>query len=158
MQLTLATSKVIKQCSLCLSDIAMYPSRANRATIFFCNKACHRTYKNKISNPSWTRDITGINNPMFGKHPIAWNKGMKGAECFNWRGGIHSRGDGYVRINIDGNRLLYHRYLLSKVGADIAGKVVHHIDHNPSNNELANFMIFNTQSEHVKYEHANPVT
>jgi len=85
---------------------------------------------------------------MFGKHPIAWNKDMKGEECHNWKGGLHKRKDGYYRINIDGERKLYHRHIL-----DIKDKsVVHHKDHNPSNNSIDNLMVFNTQADHVKFE------
>lgn len=87
---------------------------------------------------------------MFGKHPNAWNKGIKGEKSHNWKGGIHKRKDGYVRININGERILYHRYLLNEKITDT--DVVHHIDHNPSNNSIENLMIFNSQSEHIKYE------
>jgi hypothetical protein len=36
----------------------------------------------------------------------------------------------------------------------VEGRVVHHIDHNPSNNNISNLMVFDSQSEHVKYENA----
>lgn len=88
---------------------------------------------------------------MYGKHPIAWNKGLIGQNCHNWKGGIHQREDGYVRINVKGTRKLLHRHILQdKLKAN---NVVHHIDHNPSNNEINNLMVFESQSEHVKYEH-----
>ena len=92
---------------------------------------------------------------MYGKHPKAWNKGKKGELDSNWKGGLHPRKDGYFRINLHGERKLYHRYLLEKEGQDIKNKIVHHIDHNPSNNNLDNLMVFNNQSEHVKYEAAH---
>jgi len=85
---------------------------------------------------------------MYGKHHIAWNKDIKGEKCHNWKGGLHKRKDGYYRININGERKLYHRHLL---GLD-KGKVVHHKDHNPSNNSIDNLMVFENQTEHVKFE------
>lgn len=85
---------------------------------------------------------------MYGTHPTAWNKGKKGEESFNWRGGIHTRKDGYVRINILGERHLFHRYLLKDKLDD--KKVVHHKDHNPSNNDIENLEVLGSQSEHAK--------
>ena len=91
---------------------------------------------------------------MYGKNTTAWNKGIKGELCHNWKGGLSRRKDGYFRINIDGKRKLYHRYLLEKNGEDLTEKVVHHKNGNPSDNRLDNLMVFNNQSEHVKYEYA----
>lgn len=142
---------VKKTCENCSKEIEMFPSRAKKANVFFCNKSCHRTYKNKKDNPSWKRDLSGENNPMFGKSKEAWNKGLKGELSHNWKGGLHKRKDGYFRINIDGERYLYHRHLLGLINSD---KVVHHKDNNPSNNELDNLEVFEGQSQHIKYGHS----
>jgi hypothetical protein len=115
----------------------------------FCNKSCYRSYENVINNPSLTRDLSGKNNPMFGKHKVAWNKDLKGKDCHNWKGGIHKRKDGYFRINIDGVRFLYHRYILGIND----NKVVHHLDENPSNNSIDNLVVCKNQSEHIKKYH-----
>lgn len=115
----------------------------------FCGKSCFRIYKNKIDNPSWNRDLSGKNNPMFGKHRVAWNKGKIGDNCHNWRGGLHKRKDGYFRININGVRYLYHRYILG-INDD---KVVHHLDKNKSNNLIENLVVCKNQSEHIKKHH-----
>ena len=81
---------------------------------------------------------------------------MKGEDCHNWKGGIHKRSDGYWRINIDGKRYLQHRVLAGL--KDMIGKVVHHKDGNPSNNDLINLKVFDNQAEHVKYEKDNAFT
>lgn len=99
-----------------------------------------------LDNP--VGDMSGEKNPMFGRHLKAWNKDIKGEESHNWKGGIHKRIDGYVRVNIKGKRFLYHRVLTNAKD----GQVVHHIDHNPSNNSIENLKVFNSQSEHVVYE------
>jgi hypothetical protein len=143
------TGKVKKICSNCGKEIEMFPSRAKKAEIFFCNKSCHRAYKNKDDNPSKHRDLSGKNNPMFGKHPVAWNKGMKGELCHNWKGGLHKRFDGYYRINVNGERFLLHRFITK---AD-KGQVVHHIDGNPENNSVENLIVCESQSEHIKKYH-----
>lgn len=85
---------------------------------------------------------------MFGKHPVAWNKGLKGELCFNWKGGVHKRNDGYVRINVQGKRHLLHRYILKDKLKDT--NVVHHKDSNPSNNSLSNLLILESQAEHAR--------
>lgn len=137
-----------KQCDECKKEISLFPSRYNKSKIHFCSKSCHRIYKNKIDNPSKNRDLSGANNPMWGKHPVAWNKGVMGEKCHNWKGGLRKRKDGYYRINIDGKRYLYHRYLLKDQLKE--NNVVHHKDSNPSNNNLSNLEILENQSEHAK--------
>ena len=140
-------SKIEKTCENCGSFLLLFPSRIKKAKIFFCNKSCHRTYKNNINNPSWFRDLSGENNPMYGKTHIGCFKGIKGEKHFNWQGGLHRRKDGYFRINVDGKRYLYHRWLLKE---KLKGKeIVHHKDINPSNNDLSNLEILLNQSNHA---------
>jgi len=136
-------------CTYCHKVFEIYPCRFRKSKIFFCNKSCHRTYKNLQDNPSHYRDLSGPNNPMYGKHTKAWNKGYIGEKSHNWKGGIHKRKDGYVRININGNRYLLHRYLVrDKITDDF--QVVHHIDGNPSNNDLSNLVVLKNQTEHAR--------
>lgn len=146
---------VTKICNYCKKEVSVYPSRAKKDVKFHCSKSCLRSYQNTVNNPSWSRDLSGENNPMYGKHIPAWNKGIMGDECHNWKGGVHKRKDGYVRININGERKLLHRHLL---GVEDKKKVVHHKDHNPSNNSIENLMIFDNQSEHVRFEKENAIT
>jgi len=136
------------KCFQCKKDLLIFPSRFKNARIHFCNKSCHRSYKNTVNNPSKERDLSGENNPMYGKHPVAWNKGLKGEESHNWRGGVSKRKDGYMRINIDGERHLLHRYLLKDKVKE--GNVVHHKDNNPSNNKISNLEVLQNQSEHAR--------
>lgn len=142
--------KIKVHCTNCNKEMEVYPSRAKKSDKLFCNKSCHRSYKNKVDNPSKHRDLSGKNNPMYGVSKPAWNKGLVGENSHNWRGGLHKRKDGYYRINIGGKRYLYHRYVLGIHNID--DYVVHHIDHNPSNNNKNNLMVFRTQEDHVRYE------
>lgn len=140
-------------CHQCKKEIHLFPSRFKKAKTHFCGKSCHRTYKNLLSNPLAGKDRSGKNNPMWGRHPIAWNLGRMGEKSHNWKGGLKKRKDGYFRINVNGVRYLYHRYLLKdKIKAT---DIIHHKDHNPSNNSLDNLMVFSSQSEHVRYERLN---
>ncbi len=117
----------------------------------FCDKSCHMKLRNALANPSWTRDVRGEKNPMWGKsNPELkkWNDAHKGKNSPNWKGGVSRRKDGYMRINIDGERHLLHRYILKdKLTKE---NVVHHIDGNPSNNDPKNLMILPNQAEHAR--------
>lgn len=146
--------KIRVACKECGKEILRWPSQVQ--DLVFCNYSCHRTYKNKINNPSWSRDLSGKNNPMYGVSKVAWNKGLFGDKSPNWKGGLTQRKDGYFRIRVNGKRYLYHRYLLKDKLKD--KNVVHHLDHNPSNNNLENLKIMENQSEHVKFEKQNDST
>lgn len=139
---------MIVECSNCGAPKKIFKSQLKRSSLFFCNKSCHRSFKNNEDNPSLHRDLTGENNPMWGKHPKAWNTGLKGEQSHNWRGGIHKRKDGYVRIRVNGKRHLLHRYLLKE--ALTGENVVHHKDKNPSNNTLSNLQVLTNQAEHAR--------
>jgi hypothetical protein len=127
---------------MCGTEVKMFESRYKKAKIHFCNKSCHRKYKNKVSNPSKNRDLSGENNPMYGKHPVAWNKGL-----FK-NGSIHKRKDGYSRIRYNGKRELLHRFILKEELKE--GNVVHHIDGDRNNNKKENLIILKNQSEHAR--------
>lgn len=133
-------------CANCGKKKFIYKSQLHPKN--FCNKSCARSFKNKIDNPSKHRNLKKENNPMWGRHPVAWNKGLTGEKSHNWRGGVHKRGDGYFRINIMGKRELLHRHLLrDKLQQD---NVVHHKDKNPSNNSPENLEILPNQAEHAR--------
>jgi ribonucleoside-diphosphate reductase alpha chain len=69
--------------------------------------------------------------------------------------------DGYVRVGLRDNkkgRDLLHRLAVKDVlGEDLTGKIVHHRDNNPLNNEIANLEVM-TQSEHVALHDREAVT
>lgn len=54
--------------------------------------------------------------------------------------------DGYV---------FEHRYVLWAAGQDPRGFEVHHIDHNPRNNDLSNLQLL-SPGEHQRVHHAKP--
>lgn len=136
------------KCENCGKSKQIYPSQLKKSKIFFCDYSCHRIYKNKVANPSRSRDLKGENNPMWGKHPKAWNKGLRGKDSHNWKGGVHNRKDGYVRVYVSGKRELLHRNILKDKLKE--KNVVHHIDGNPSNNDKSNLLILPSQAEHAR--------
>lgn len=84
---------------------------------------------------------TGINNPAY-------------------NGGIYLDSNGYVVLFMPNhpnkgvkNTILEHRYVIEcKIGRYLTEtEVVHHIDFDKSNNNPDNLMLFENQSEHIKY-------
>jgi len=57
----------------------------------------------------------------------------------------------YIRIRINGKRVLEHRYIMEQfIGRQLkSNEHVHHINHNKSDNRIENLQIMNP-SEHVK--------
>lgn len=154
-------------CITCGKSITSPPSRP----AMYCSKSCHRIHKNTIANPSWTRDISGQNNPMFGIRRTGENNPMFGkrkAASHRWKGGRKIRRDGYVLICVpddypnpatvssSGTKYaLEHRVVMeSHIGRYLTKQeVVHHIDENPSNNDISNLRLYATQAEHIRSEH-----
>jgi len=153
--------KVRTQCAWCEKELFYWPSVIKEKN--YCNYSCQIKYRNKHDNPSWKRDLSGEKNPMYGKgYKIAGEKnpmyGKKSELCPNWKGGRSVRKDGYVRVNVDGKRVLEHRHILEQEGVDLENKVVHHKDGNPNNNSLDNLQVFDSQSEHISIGHARRFT
>lgn len=88
-------------------------------------------------------------------------KGYKKEKSISWKGGKTITKHGYVQVHKpehpNSNQRGYifeHRVIMEKhIGRYLElNEVVHHIDHNPSNNEIDNLMLFGNNSEHIKYE------
>jgi hypothetical protein len=68
------------------------------------------------------------------------------------------RKDGYVVVRLsDGRRLLEHHWIVEqRDGRPVApGEVVHHADHDPSNNDPGNLIRVTNQAAHMKH-HGKP--
>lgn len=78
-------------------------------------------------------------------HYFKWNQG---ANHYNFKNGQRTRPDGYLRFS---NDKYVHRAVLEKhLGRSLGqNEIVHHIDGNPSNNDISNLEI-TTNSEHRK--------
>lgn len=135
----------------------------------FCSPSCSTTWRNLTDwNPSYHRDITGPNNPMWGKPGLRGKDnpmwGKFGAENPAFKGGIKVRPDGYImRLAPEGHParaaaypyVLEHRLVMEEhLGRFLEPEeVVHHIDGDPSNNALDNLQLFANQSEHISKGH-----
>lgn len=71
----------------------------------------------------------------------------------------HSSGKGYVHVALNrgrhADRELLHRLIAQDIcGCEIDGKVIHHIDNDPTNNSPTNLQLMESQSPHASH-HAN---
>lgn len=142
-------------CTNCGKDLLKFKSQIPKSGKGYCSASCSTSYRNKHEyNPSKFRNLSGENNPMYGKgYLITGEKngmfGRKDKNCPAWKGGRHQRKDGYFRITVDGERVLEHRYILEQLGLDIDNYIVHHKNGDPSDNSVENLEIL-SQSEHAK--------
>lgn len=157
-------------CEQCGKEIWIQPSKPDRK---YCSRSCATTARNLTdANPSFHRDISGKNNPSYGKGlngPDNPMYGKRREKSTNWKGGRKVRADGYVLVVAPDDHpnpsdishttkyILEHRLVMEKhIGRYLnPGEVVHHIDGNPSNNDIENLELFASQSEHISQRHSS---
>lgn len=157
-------------CEQCGAIFYAPPSQKRR----FCSKSCARTALNLTdANPSYHRDLSGENNPMYGTRFNGTDNPMYGrrrALSPRWKGGRKVRKDGYILVVAPDDHpypcdqhpasglkyILEHRYVMEQhLGRYLLPtEVVHHIDENPSNNDIDNLRLFDSQAEHVRIGHS----
>ena len=152
-------------CEQCGKLIWRIPSTNQR----FCSYSCRTTFRNlSDENPSYHRDVTGVNNPMFGVRRFGKDNpmfGVRGARCSHWKGGRRNRPDGYIRVIAPKRHphpsevkngvayILEHRLVMEKhIGRFLrTSEIVHHIDENPSNNRIDNLALFPSAAAHARH-------
>ena len=158
-------------CVQCGKEFYKHRSDPNKK---FCSISCGMTFRNLTDqNPSYKRDISGSKNPMYGRKRTGKDNPMFGKtreQCVRWKGGRKVRKDGYVVIAVpddypnpcdcktSGTKYaLEHRVNFEKhIGRYLEpSEVIHHIDGNPSNNNIENLQLFSSQSEHVSIGHGS---
>lgn len=157
-------------CAHCGTSFWRFASKPNQT---LCSKSCATSVRNLgPSNPSYSRDITGERNPMYGRGKVGPDNPMYGRrkeQAPRWLGGVKIRKDGYILAvapddhpypadSHKGSGLKYvlqHRLVMEQhLGRYLEpGEVVHHIDENPSNNDISNLRLFASQAEHMRIGH-----
>jgi hypothetical protein len=146
--------KITINCANCNKELLKWKSQIRKSGNGYCSPSCSISYRNKYEyNPSHHRDLSGEKNPMYGKgYRIQGEKngmyGRKGERHPNFRGGFYQRKDGYIRLLVNGERVLQHRKVLIDAGIDIDGMVVHHKNGIKWDNRLENLEVI-TQSDHI---------
>lgn len=84
------------------------------------------------------------------KRPADWIARRSGENSPLWKGGRYVRKDGYVILS--GGVLEHRSVMAAHLGRPLTDEeVVHHIDNNPSNNDISNLMLFPNNGEHKRY-------
>lgn len=136
----------IKYCEWCGEPFIKRFSKTSResnkkfAKRRFCSIPCRLEWQRDWyinDNPIKYFDNSGENNPMYGKY----KNDLEGKQ----------RKDGYKRINLNGKRILKHRYLMEEnLGRKLKeDEIVHHKDGDNTNNDISNLEVI-TQSEHCR--------
>lgn len=78
---------------------------------------------------------------------------MSGPGNSRWKGGYIDKRTGYRYICVRGKQMLEHRYIMEcHLGRKLKSKeIVHHKDHNTSNNDIDNLKLVDSQAVHATY-------
>lgn len=165
------SAKVAVQCAVCDKILMRYPSHISKSKMIVCSRQCNgklratelvkhshkaRAHWSQEAEQRWRNRITGETNP-------AW----KGGVTYRKRKGLYAnqpikyvrcpaeflsmaRSDGYV---------MEHRIVVAlTIGRPLSRtEVVHHINHNATDNNINNLMLFATNAEHKTYEHRKSI-
>lgn len=135
--------------------------------VFSKCKMCKRLFlvtKSRISIvKNCSADCRKKDYAINGGH-VPWNKGKKlpelsGDKAFAWKGGRFKNSFGYIKISMpnhpfnNSGYVLEHRLVMEKfIGRYLTPKeIVHHINHNKTDNRIENLKLFKNHSEHQKY-------
>lgn len=142
------------KCDICDKEIYRRPNLLIKNKGKFCSTAC-RNKKYPL------KDGSNFPPPKYGKDNHFWKGGITSKKSKGNYTGVKyvrcpiefismSRKDGYITEH----RLVMAKFLQRNLTKT---EVVHHIDHNPSNNNIENLMLFKNNSEHKKYEAINKI-
>ena len=170
--LGIRTSKIIN-CNTCGKEVIISKYKLEKFETFYCSKECF----NKSDVIKECGEKLGNNNKGKKKTLEQIEKmkasAIKGEEHHFWKGGVTYRNrqgnyskykikyvscpDKFKEMSRKDGYVTEHRLLVAQIiGRYLKrSECVHHIDHNPENNDISNLMLFKTNSEHKKYEFGN---
>lgn len=145
-----------------------YYRHASRPARLYCSKSCARTALNLTKqNPAFQRDISGVNNPMFGIKKLGANNpmfGRRAEKAPRWNGGRRIMGNLYVHVLAPPNHpypsdvkpsgtkyILEHRLVMEQaLGRYLTPEeVVHHRNGCPYDNRIENLELLPSQQAHL---------
>ncbi len=137
------------KCDLCERPIYRRPFTLALNAGKFCSRSCRNKVHKCLGKRGKNPNLAGANNP-------AWKGGvtLKRAKG-NYKGVKYVRCPmEYLPMGRKDGYIMEHRLVMAQSLGRLLTRteVVHHIDHNPSNNCITNLMLFATNAEHKKYE------
>lgn len=146
------------KCLICKTEFVTYPSRIKIGLGKYCSKKCsdsvtlirkgHPSYKFWQGKERQNLLETNSAKTMFKKGNRPWNLGidwieMRGENSPRWNGGRYVDVSGYVMVNIKGEKMYEHRYIMEKkIGRKLRkDEHIHHINHIKTDNRLENLII-----------------
>ena len=161
--------RIEMECSICGTTFRLWKNDLKPNN--FCSRKCSASrmdFKETVRK-------TGLNNKgrVLDKSEFKNRNLCRGEKHWNWKGGVmYMNKKGYYRrfsikyvkcpnefisMSRKDGYVMEHRLIMAKsIGRPLKrSEVVHHIDHNPENNDLLNLRLFATNGEHKKYESQN---
>lgn len=148
-------------CKGCGKDFRVSPSVIRKGGGKYCSRDCMKKGENREC-PTCGSQFYAKNAEIkrgYGTYcsrvcanPV---RGLSGADNPQWKGGRHTRKDGYVLVRVDGNNLLEHRVVMANhLGRGLkTHEHVHHINGVKDDNRIENLEL-TTASQHTKEHHA----
>jgi hypothetical protein len=164
-------NKVKVNCATCNLEFEKWKNDIKENKLNFCSRQCTgkhpKSKEAKIKNGSANKGIKHENRD--------YSNLKRGENHHKWKGGVtyFKRKGNYINYKIkyvkcpiefitmarkDGYVMEHRLKVAMQINRPlIRTECVHHIDHNPENNNIENLMLFKTNSEHKKYEAQNPI-
>jgi len=148
-------------CKGCGKDFTVPPSTIRKGGGKYCSRDCTKTGENRECPVCSTSFYVTQSTIRKGEGTYCSRKcsnpfrGSKGEKNGNWKGGKHTRSDGYVMVRVSTDKYeLEHRVVMADhIGRTLKkGEQVHHLNEDKSDNRIENLELTNI-SEHISKYH-----
>lgn len=149
-------------CKGCGKDFTVPPSTIRKGGGKYCSRDCTKKGENRECPVCSTSFYVTQSAIRKGEGTYCSRKcsnpfrGSKGEKNGNWKGGKHTRSDGYIMVRVGTDKYeLEHRVVMANhIGRDLLpNEQVHHINHQRNDNRIENLEL-TTISDHIKDHHA----
>lgn len=156
---------VLVACAVCGKEVWKPHAWAKRVSVPTCSRACNGV----LRGAEWKQHAHKGRAAWTPEQEAAFAERMTGESNPAWKGGVtyfkthgNYQGVRYVRCppefasmaRKDGYVMEHRLVVAQALGRPLArAEVVHHLDHDPANNEPSNLLLFASNSAHKRWEH-----